>query len=251
MDKERYGYIYLTTSLVNNKRYIGQHISPTFDSKYKGSGRLLVKALVKYGRNNFNVELLEWCSDIDEMNTCEEKWISVHNAVELKEFYNLAVGGQNTRHTEEVLNKIRRKREAIEENGLSVMHNANIRAAETKKITILDNGNSLAKEASIRAAGTMSIIHNGISIKDKRLQTRIETMDEVLENGKTGFQIATEKCIETKNKIGEDGLNTHQRAARKRHETMSIIGEDGLTGHQRSALKSKETQLKNGRKRNG
>ena len=47
------GYIYLTTNLVNNKKYIGQHRSSTFDPSYLGSGTLFVKALKKYGKKKF------------------------------------------------------------------------------------------------------------------------------------------------------------------------------------------------------
>lgn len=45
-------YVYLTTNLVNNKKYIGQHYGEVTDS-YIGSGSILKKAIEKYGKNNF------------------------------------------------------------------------------------------------------------------------------------------------------------------------------------------------------
>ena len=44
-DENYYGYIYMTTNLVNGMRYIGQHSSKEFDKYYYGSGRLIKKAL--------------------------------------------------------------------------------------------------------------------------------------------------------------------------------------------------------------
>lgn len=44
-----YGYIYLTTNLINNKKYIGQHKATKFSESYKGSGSFITKAFKKYG----------------------------------------------------------------------------------------------------------------------------------------------------------------------------------------------------------
>ena len=42
------GYIYLTTNLINNKRYIG--MTTKNDSNYFGSGKLIKWAIKKYGK---------------------------------------------------------------------------------------------------------------------------------------------------------------------------------------------------------
>lgn len=88
-----YGYIYLTTNLINNKKYIGQHRSDEFDSAYSGSGVLFVKALKKYHRSNFKTEILATCETEEELNEQEIAYISKYNAVEDLMFYNISYGG--------------------------------------------------------------------------------------------------------------------------------------------------------------
>ena len=67
-----YGYIYKTTNLIDGKIYIGQKKSPKFlGEKYLGSGRVLRKALDKYGRENFKVELIEEIDCLEKMDERE------------------------------------------------------------------------------------------------------------------------------------------------------------------------------------
>lgn len=88
-----YGYIYLTTNLVNNKKYIGKHKASKFDSDYKGSGKALKRAIKKYSSDNFKVELLEKCYSEDILNNKEKYYIEKFNAVESRNFYNMKDGG--------------------------------------------------------------------------------------------------------------------------------------------------------------
>ncbi len=88
------GYIYITTNLVNNKKYIGLKTSNVFKSNYLGSGKIIKHAIKKYKKENFKVELLEKCNSIEELKECERKWIRYYNAQQSKNFYNIAEGGQ-------------------------------------------------------------------------------------------------------------------------------------------------------------
>lgn len=54
-----FGYIYETTNLINGKKYIGKHISSIFDVNYLGSGTHLKNVINKYGKENFEVRLIE------------------------------------------------------------------------------------------------------------------------------------------------------------------------------------------------
>lgn len=98
MDKKQehnyYGYIYITTNNINNKKYIGQHKSDKFDYSYKGSGKIIIQAFNKYGKENFKVELLEWCNSKNSLNQKEKYWIEYYKATTDNNFYNISKGGE-------------------------------------------------------------------------------------------------------------------------------------------------------------
>lgn len=88
-------YIYLTTNLINNMKYIGQHYGELDDS-YLGSGSNFKGAVNKFGKINFKKEILEICADYASLNEAEKRWIKKYNAIESKDFYNIASGGYNS-----------------------------------------------------------------------------------------------------------------------------------------------------------
>lgn len=88
-----YGYVYIVTNLINGKKYIGQHKSDIFDPKYLGSGKILKQAILKEGRENFKIDILETCDCKEQLDKCEAEYINKYNAVESTDFYNLKDGG--------------------------------------------------------------------------------------------------------------------------------------------------------------
>jgi group I intron endonuclease len=87
---EAYGYIYLTTNKINDKRYIGQHKSKDWDYSYYGSGKYLKRAINKYGIESFTCFPLAWAWNKNELNRLEIEYIAHY-----KPEYNLTKGGQN------------------------------------------------------------------------------------------------------------------------------------------------------------
>jgi len=83
--------IYLTTNLVNGKKYIGLDMNN--DDNYFGSGVHIKRAIKKYGKNNFTKQILEICNNREELLISEKKWILEYDAVQSKDFYNVHEGG--------------------------------------------------------------------------------------------------------------------------------------------------------------
>ena len=52
-DRVYYGFVYITTNMINGKKYIGKRKYSTGWEKYLGSGKYLKNALKKYGKYNF------------------------------------------------------------------------------------------------------------------------------------------------------------------------------------------------------
>jgi len=82
-----FGYIYKTTNLLNDKQYIGKK-QGVVDKNYYGSGKILQAALRKYGKDNFRVDILEYCETSHDLNQQEIYHIANSNPE-----YNIAKGG--------------------------------------------------------------------------------------------------------------------------------------------------------------
>lgn len=79
--------VYLTTNLINNKKYIGKDSNN--NPNYFGSGTLLLEDIKKYGKENFKKEILEYCNTDEELTLRESYFIKKYKAVKSPDFYNL------------------------------------------------------------------------------------------------------------------------------------------------------------------
>jgi group I intron endonuclease len=84
--------IYITTNLINGKRYIGRdsHNNPN----YYGSGPAIKNAIKKYGKENFKKEIIEECSSFENLVDREEYWLNYYDAGNNPSFYNLQNSGK-------------------------------------------------------------------------------------------------------------------------------------------------------------
>lgn len=93
MEKNIIYYVYKTTCLVNGKVYVGKHrCFKQHDKRYLGSGKLLKRAIKKYGIDNFIQEILEYTNSEEENREREIFWIKELNS-QIPNGYNISPGG--------------------------------------------------------------------------------------------------------------------------------------------------------------
>lgn len=94
--------IYKITNKINHKVYIGQSIDikrrwrshrESFENNTKDT--ILIKAVQKYGIENFIFEVLEEC-DVNELDSKEQFYIAYYNSY--NNGYNMSLGGQQGNH---------------------------------------------------------------------------------------------------------------------------------------------------------
>ena len=83
---------YLTTNKVNQKRYVGSH-DGDFTDGYLGSGKLLLKAIKRYGRENFTRDVLNVVSTREEAFNNEKFLIEMYKTLASEGNYNLSPTG--------------------------------------------------------------------------------------------------------------------------------------------------------------
>ena len=89
-----YGYIYITTNLINGKKYIGKSTFRDGWKSYLGSGVVLKKAIEKYERDNFCKDIVYLAQNEEELNVAEREFIECHGALKNNDYYNIALGGE-------------------------------------------------------------------------------------------------------------------------------------------------------------
>ena len=85
--------VYKTTCLVNGKYYIGVHKTEDLDDEYLGSGKAIIKAIEKYGKEKFRKEILH-VFDTKEQMFEKEKELVTEDVVNDRQSYNCKLGGR-------------------------------------------------------------------------------------------------------------------------------------------------------------
>ena len=94
--KELFGFVYITTNLINGKRYVGrckmETTRPNAWKYYLGSGHVLKEAIKKYGKENFLKNIISFAYSDEELNKQEIETIKFLNAVKDENYYNISDG---------------------------------------------------------------------------------------------------------------------------------------------------------------
>jgi len=96
-------FIYLITNLKNGKKYVGQTIKTveerfkrhTWATTLKNCKMAITLAIKKYGKENFRVEKLLKCDNLEELNFFEVIFSQMYNTMS-PHGYNLKVGGRKS-----------------------------------------------------------------------------------------------------------------------------------------------------------
>jgi group I intron endonuclease len=93
-----FGFIYITINKINGKRYLGQcRYAKKGWQRYLGSGKALLRAIKKYGRENFQREVILEATTREELTAAEIRLIEEYNAMIDPSWYNITKGGYATR----------------------------------------------------------------------------------------------------------------------------------------------------------
>jgi hypothetical protein len=85
--------VYKTTNLVNGKIYIGVHSTKNIEDSYIGSGKGILKAIKKHGRDNFKKEILLILKTAKSAYIWEELIVNQH-FIQRADTYNYVLGGK-------------------------------------------------------------------------------------------------------------------------------------------------------------
>jgi group I intron endonuclease len=89
---KKYHFIYKTTSLIDGRYYIGMHSTNNLTDGYLGSGTQLMRAVRKYGKENFVMEILEYLPTKELLSQREKEIVTMQEVTDRK-CMNLKIGG--------------------------------------------------------------------------------------------------------------------------------------------------------------
>lgn len=116
-----YFYVYKITNLINGKIYVGVHRSNKLENNYMGSGKLIKRAISKYGVENFSKEILKVFSSYQEAEQYEAAIVDREFVLD-ENTYNIALGGNvramvgkhnpfyGKKHSKDTIKRIQAKR---------------------------------------------------------------------------------------------------------------------------------------------
>lgn len=100
--------VYQITNLINGKIYVGCHVTKNINDSYMGSGIAIVKAIKKYGKENFKKEILAECNNQEMMLDLERKIVN-NEFVKNQNTYNMVRGGNYDTRTDRTKPEISKK----------------------------------------------------------------------------------------------------------------------------------------------
>lgn len=160
-DKDKFSFncIYLWTNLINDKKYVGQ--AQNFYNRMqdylhgKDKDRVIGKAILKYGIENFEITILEQQFALDKLNEREQYWMDYYQCF-VPNGYNVChtagntLGYHHTYEDKEKMSKIAKQRfvnhpELIKKGKDSPMYGRHLSEETKRKMSNSRKGNQNAK----------------------------------------------------------------------------------------------------------
>ena len=87
-------YVYVIVNKINLKLYFGSHSwdGEGLDPNYYGSGKLIKRAVKKYGKDNFIVYPIKFYNSVEECRKAEEELLTKYNIANNQYCYNIKNG---------------------------------------------------------------------------------------------------------------------------------------------------------------
>lgn len=122
-NEKKHNYFYKITNLINGKYYYGIRSTDKEieKDKYFGSGKAIQEAIKKYGKENFQKEIIADYPTRKEVSEHEVR-IVTFELIQLEECYNCRTGGVDGYvFTEDIINKMRQPRKNLSEESRFLM----------------------------------------------------------------------------------------------------------------------------------
>ena len=161
--------IYKITNKVNGKVYIGKHQTNNPYDSYFGSGKYIKYAIKKYGKENFEKEVLFIFDTIEEMNKKELELVS-ESFISNNNNYNAGVGGEGGPHFNG------KKHTKSTKNRLSELAKGRVYSKETRDK--ISEGNRRRGTPSMETKKKLSDKAKGRSMSDEQRKKHSERMRE-------------------------------------------------------------------------
>lgn len=224
MRDKKIHYVYLITNLINGKQYIGDRSCECFPEKdlYFGSGVNIKKALKKYGRENFQKEILEVFNSREEAHKAEEKYIKIYKTHFLNGGYNISLKGGDSCNSKKSLIK-----RSLSQKGKKIPDDRKKRMSKTRKIKKLAlgcNNGMFGKSHSLESKYKMSITKKKIGSAKGKNNSQFDNTIYKFRNELSG-EIFEGYKFDLANKIGSrsSDLNAIIKGYRNHHKYWIVI----------------------------
>ncbi|WZW72986.1 homing endonuclease [Vibrio phage TCU-VP03-AIR1] len=87
--------VYKITNLINGRIYVGVHKTENLEDDYMGSGKLIKRAIKKYGVDNFTREYIAIFDNADDMYNMESVIVD-ESFIQSNDTYNISLGGNGS-----------------------------------------------------------------------------------------------------------------------------------------------------------